>query len=162
MLFDLAVKGASRKLTTLNKYLGSQWNNLCQLQADAKVNVATNVDLALQFGVGLSKATGVDPFFSLSKFSLNSAIAGNGSTLDSRSEMGRLVVRSPRRNSRHRAAGAAIAIANSELPMKDRVSVTPSGSLDLDFAFNAQPLWLESRCRVHRRCPASKWSMQIC
>ncbi len=138
LMFDLVVNGNFTRAVDLKlDTLGSQWNNIgVSFNANAKVNVLTTVDLGLSFGMSLSQASGVDPFFTLNRFNLSSAISGDGSTLGfsiGNGTIGGTISATKLRVN----AGASIAIANTAGLISNRVNITPTGSLDLDFAFNA-------------------------
>ncbi len=96
----------------------------------------TSIDLQAQFGVGLSRVTGIDPFFSLNQFNVNAAIDGAGSTLGFGIANG-TIEGIATANQLAINAGASISLANRAGPISDRITVTPSGELHVDFDFNA-------------------------
>ncbi len=86
--------------------------------------------------MGLSRASGVDPFFSLSRFDVDSSIDGNGSSLGF-SIGGDTVSGTITATTLQVAAGASLSLANSGGNIRQRLQVAPRGSIALDFGFNA-------------------------
>ncbi|MEQ1827789.1 MAG: hypothetical protein ABL921_17650, partial [Pirellula sp.] len=137
--FDLAVNGTySRSVELKLDALGaSQLASIgAVLTADSLINVSTTIDIGISFGVGLSSVTGIDPFFSLNRFNVRAAVNGDNSSLGfsiANGTIGGTVTAAKLRLD----AGATIAVANTAGPIASRVTITPSGALDLEFLFNA-------------------------
>ncbi len=137
--FDLAVNGTYSRSIDLNiDSLGL--NDLSsigvELTAAAKINVATAIDIGVSFGVGLSQVTGVSPFFTLNRFNVRAAVNGDNSSLGfsiANGTIGGTITAASLRLD----AGVTIAMANTAGPIANRITITPSGSLNLNFLFNA-------------------------
>ncbi|MCC6511795.1 MAG: hypothetical protein IT423_22025, partial [Pirellulaceae bacterium] len=138
LTFMLKVDGSfSRDFNFDLDALDVDWNKYgVDFDANAQINVSTDIDLQAQFGVGLSRTTGIDPFFSLDRFQINASVDGAGSSLGFGLANG-TVTGTVTATSLLIAAGASIALVNSAAPLSDRLSITPTGNLDLNFAFNA-------------------------
>ena len=138
LTFDLRVNPSFDTMVDLNfDALGSQWTDTgVTFSADAKVNVSTSLNLQAQFGVGLSRATGIDPFFTLNQFEVNASIDGAGSSIEFGLGNG-TITGTATATKLGINAGAIITVANTAGPLRDRIKVTPVGNLDVDFEFNA-------------------------
>ncbi len=80
--------------------------------------------------------TGVNPFFNLNRFNVRAAINGDNATLGfsvANGTIGGTITAARLRID----AGAVIAAANTAGPVANRLTITPSGALDIDFRFNA-------------------------
>jgi len=137
--FALDIDGSFVRAVNLNfDSLGSQWTGTgVKFDANATVDVATTIDMGIQFGVGLSNTSGIDPFFNLNHFSLNAQLHGTGSSLGFNIANG-TIKGSITAQTLAIQAGASVALANTAGPISDRISITPAGSLNIDFRFNAQ------------------------
>ncbi len=150
--FDLAVNGTyTRSLDLKLDTLGASQLTSIGVElsaAAAKVNVATTIDIGISFGVGLSRVTGVDPFFTLNRFNVRSAVNGDNASLGfsiANGTIGGTITAAKLRID----AGVVIAVANTAGPIANRVSLTPSGAIDVDLQFNAS---LYGAALVSGRC----------
>ncbi len=136
--FDLVVDTDFTREVELNfDSLGSQWTGIgVEFNADARVDVNASVDLALNFGVGLNSASGVDPFFNLTTFTVDAAIAGSGSNLGFNLGNG-TITGSASAPGLSIQAGVNVSLANGSGPISDRLNITPSGALNVALEFTA-------------------------
>ncbi|MEQ1826133.1 MAG: hypothetical protein ABL921_09305, partial [Pirellula sp.] len=136
--FNLDIDGNFMRQVDLNlDSLGTQWTGTgVKLNANAQVDVDAVIDMGMSFGVGLSNSSGIDPFFNLNHFNINAAISGSGSELGFNIANG-TIAGSITAQTLAIQAGATIVLANTAGPISDRLTITPSGALNVDFDFNA-------------------------
>ena len=139
LTFDLAVKGDFTRSVDLKlDWRDSKWNDLkVKFDANAKVDVVSSIDMGLKFGLSLSRSSGIDPFVQLNRFNVRSAVSGDGSSLGMTIGGGAISGKITA-STLQISAGADIALANSTLPIKDRVRITPAGALRMVLAFDAK------------------------
>ncbi|WP_372894369.1 LEPR-XLL domain-containing protein, partial [Stieleria sp.] len=126
--------------------LGDDWSAIgLQLDANAKVQLETKADLDVSFGMKLTAANGIDPFFDLSNFDLSAKIETATGDPDpqlgfSMGPINGMVTATGATSGTPLMiqAGVAIAIADGAAPLSERMTITPSGSVDLGFESSVQ------------------------
>ncbi|MCA9125996.1 MAG: DNRLRE domain-containing protein, partial [Planctomycetales bacterium] len=113
--------------------LGPIWQGLdIGFNADAVFEATASVAMDLDFGVGLSQSTGVDPFFNLHQFDVAAALDASGSSfgfdigpIEGTITASALAV----------SAGASFTFVPGAAPLRDRISVEATSSFETNLAF---------------------------